>query len=127
MAVQFWIGGEPAPQGSKKYVGRGIMIESSKKLPAWRKNIENTVRNTYKGEPIDRPVTVKAVFFMPKPKKPRFNEPATPPDLDKLQRALGDGLQKGGLLKDDSRIVCWESAKRYAVDRPTGCFVQVQG
>lgn len=90
------------------------MIESSKTLPAWRKQIEDTAQNEYKGEPIDRPVRVAVDFFMPKPQKPRFEWPATAPDLDKLQRAIGDGLEKGGVLRNDSRIVHWEARKFYA-------------
>lgn len=90
------------------------MIESSKGLPAWRKQIEDTARREYAGEPIDQPVTVMVDFFMPKPKKPMFDCPATSPDLDKLQRAIGDGLEKGGVLRNDSRIVHWEARKFYA-------------
>ena len=33
-------GMESAPQGSKKHVGNGIMIETSKRLKSWRKQVE---------------------------------------------------------------------------------------
>lgn len=90
------------------------MIESSKTLPAWRKQIEDTAQNEYEGEPIDQPVKVTVDFFMPKPAKPMFDIPATAPDLDKLCRAIGDGLEKGGVLRNDSRITHWEARKFYA-------------
>ena len=34
--LQFYVVGDPAPQGSKKHVGNGRFIESSKKLAPWR-------------------------------------------------------------------------------------------
>lgn len=36
MIVEFFASGTPAPQGSKRHVGRGIMIESSRKVRPWR-------------------------------------------------------------------------------------------
>ena len=122
--ITFWVDGLPAAQGSKKHVGRGIMVEANKNLPAWRKAIETTVAELHKGEPIDEPVIVRADFYLPKPKKPRWPTPATALDTDKLQRALGDGMEKGGLLRNDARIIMWVATKHYAKDR-TGCQVAV--
>ena len=122
--ITFWVDGLPASQGSKRHVGNGRLIESDKKLPAWRKAIETTVAELHKGEPIDEPVIVRADFYLPKPKKPRWPTPATALDTDKLQRALGDGMEKGGLLKNDARIITWVATKHYAKDR-TGCQVTV--
>ena len=122
--ITFWVDGLPAAQGSKKHVGRGIMVEANKNLPAWRKAIETTVAELHKGEPIDEPVIVCADFYLPKPKKPRWPTPATALDTDKLQRALGDGMEKGGLLRNDARIITWVATKHYAKDR-TGCRVTV--
>ena len=122
--ITFWVDGLPASQGSKRHVGNGRLVESDKKLPAWRKAIETTVAELHKGEPIDEPVIVRADFYLPKPKKPRWWVPATALDTDKLQRALGDGMEKGGLLKNDARIITWVATKHYAKDR-TGCQVTV--
>ena len=122
--ITFWVDGLPAAQGSKKHVGRGIMVEANKNLPAWRKAIETTVAELHKGEPIDEPVIVRADFYLPKPKRPRWLTPATALDTDKLQRALGDGMEKGGLLRNDARIITWVATKHYAKDR-TGCQVTV--
>ena len=113
----FFVEGIPAPQGSKTAFVRGrraVLVETSKKLPEWRKRIEDTARREYAGEPIDQPVKVTVNFFMPKPAKPMFDIPATAPDLDKLCRAIGDGLEKGGVLRNDSRIAHWEARKYYA-------------
>ena len=32
--------GQPAPQGSKRHVGKGVMVESSKKLRPWRQDVK---------------------------------------------------------------------------------------
>lgn len=122
--IDFWVDGEPAPQGSKKHVGHGRMVEVSKKLPAWRRAVEDAARHAYEGTPIDRPVTVQADFFMPKPAKPKFPIPATAPDTDKLCRALGDCLERAGVLRNDARIVRWVATKRFG-DKP-GCRVHIE-
>lgn len=72
--------------------------------------------------PYDGPVAVEARFYVKKPQRCRsrlFERfAATRPDLDKLQRALGDALAPAknalGVLAEDSRIVKWDSEKRYA-------------
>lgn len=121
----FFVEGLPAPQGSKKYVGNGRMIESSKHLPAWRDAVKEAAQQ-HAETPIDQPVTVMVDFFMPKPKKPMFDYPATAPDCDKLQRAIGDGLEQGGLLRNDARIVKWVACEWWAEpDEPTGALITV--
>ena len=124
--IKIRVYGTPAPQGSKKHVGKGRMVESSKLLPAWRKAIKETIEAEYDGEPLDQPLSVEADFFIPKPAKPMFDEPATPADLDKLLRALGDGMEAGGLVKNDARITHWNATKNYATDDfPPGVEIRV--
>ena len=122
--ITFWVDGLPAAQGSKKHVGRGIMVEANKNLPAWRKAIAAAAREVYKGEPLDEPLITRLDFYLPRPKKPRWLVPATALDIDKLERAVNDGLQDGGLIKNDSRVVQSISEKHYAEER-TGCQVTV--
>ena len=38
-ALTFRVYGTPAPQGSKRHVGRGVMVESSKKVAPWRQDV----------------------------------------------------------------------------------------
>ena len=123
--LSFRVDGIPATQGSKRYVGRGRMVEMNKKLPAWRKAVTDAARVVAPETPLDCPVSVQAVFYLPKPQKPRFNVPATPGDLDKYLRALGDGIT-GTIIKDDARIVHWNAEKRYAVNRKPGADVTVK-
>jgi Holliday junction resolvase RusA-like endonuclease len=52
--------------------------------------------------------------------------PAVKPDIDKLCRAILDGLQDGGLLAEDSRVVTLTATKRYPnPGDPTGVGIDV--
>lgn len=139
-SVTFFVAGRPAPQGSKRHVGGGRLVESSKAVGPWR----DAVRT--EGQHLDLPslagpVAVVLVFTLPRPAAhwrtgkhegelrataPRF--PAKRPDLDKLVRATLDGLTSAGLYHDDSQVVDLVAAKRYPhyPDAPrVGCHVTV--
>lgn len=124
--LHFQIPGRPAAQGSKRHVGGGRMIEQSKYLKPWRDNMIATMRHQYTGQPLDEPIEVTAVFFMPKPKRPRFPEPAVTPDADKLCRALGDALTMAGVIKDDARITTWHATKTYHPQGWTGAHITIE-
>lgn len=101
--------GRPAPQGSKKSIGHGRFIESSKYLPAWRSAIVLAIkRQMLATESIAQftgPVRVQVTFYMDRPKRPRFNYPATTPDIDKLLRGCFDAISTSGLWVDDKLVV----------------------
>lgn len=122
-----FIEGIPAPQGSKRHVGNGRMIESSKKLKPWRDALIRELKQRWAGrEPLDIPVHVSAYFYMPKPKRPRFKYPAVAPDTDKLQRAVGDAMQLAGVVKDDARIIGWTASKHYpGPHQDTGVYLYI--
>jgi crossover junction endodeoxyribonuclease RusA len=119
--LHFAVSGKPISQGSMTHVGGGRMVHSPE-LIAWRKKVAEVAllhaRQTGWVLPLDEPVMIAAKFYLPRPTKPRFPVPATKPDLDKLQRAIGDALapKKGmGVLAEDSRIVKWlDPEKVYA-------------
>lgn len=126
---EFFVEGTPMPQGSKNAYRRGgkvVLVESSKRLPAWRQAVAQAAKQAYEGEPLDEPLRCDVVFVMPKPKKPKFWAPAVVPDTDKLMRALGDALTDAKVIKDDSRIVHWDARKIYAAEgHPPGAHVRV--
>lgn len=118
--------GTPAPQGSKRHIGGGRMIEANKNLPAWRKAVQQAAQQAHQSDPYDGPIHVTVDFFLPKPKKPRWQVPATGYDLDKLQRAIGDALEKAKVITNDARITRWEAQKWYPQDgKPTGAIITV--
>lgn len=73
----------------------------------YREAITTVARALYRGAPLDGPLEAQYKFFLRRPKKPSWEEPAGPPDLEKLIRAVNDAL-KGVLLSDDSRIVRYD-------------------
>ena len=130
------VAGLPAPQGSKRHIGGGRMIEMSKTLGPWRDSVIWHTRQAC-AEPLTGPVKVIAVFQFPHPRShygtgrnatvirpaaPRY--PDVRPDLDKLARAVLDGLTQGGAFKDDSQVCELLTRKRYGA-RP-GCVLVVE-
>lgn len=60
--------GNPAPQGSKRHVGNGVMVESSKKVRPWRQDVKLAALHARAGAPpIDDPICLRVVFTLPKP------------------------------------------------------------
>jgi Holliday junction resolvase RusA-like endonuclease len=104
--------GTPAPQGSKRHVGGGRMIEVSTKLKPWREACKWAALK-YRKKHITGPVLVDITFTLPKPKNCPKNRlwPDARPDLDKMFRAVGDSLTDAGIIEDDSRIVKLRATK----------------
>lgn len=101
--------GRPAPQGSKSYKGNQRFVEASKYLPAWRKAIIGEVKQAFNSTQDVRrftePVRVEIVFFMDRPRNPKWVYPATTPDLDKLVRGVFDALTQANAWVDDCLVV----------------------
>jgi crossover junction endodeoxyribonuclease RusA len=111
----------PAPQGSKRHVGNGVMIESCKQVKPWRYLVTQAAIAT--GVPLIRgPVSLSVVFLFVRPgghfRKDGTLKPSAPrwmavkPDLDKILRSTGDALDKV-LYENDSRIAVISGRKRY--------------
>lgn len=120
-------GVDPAPQGSKKYVGTRrtksganipLIVESSPKLPAWRKAVSEAVKQAMidSGDlsKFDGAVKVEAVFYLTRKPSVKRAYPTVPPDVDKLGRSLLDSIGFGGVWGDDSQVVRLEVSKKYA-------------
>lgn len=111
------IHGQPATQGSKKAFIRGkkaYLVEMDPKLPAWRDAVSKAAKAAAGPgwEPWDGPVSVRGVIRLKRPATTKFgDDPAGPPDLDKLQRAIGDALTKSKVITDDARITHWDIRK----------------
>lgn len=55
--------GTPAPQGSKRHVGNGVMVESSKRLRPWRQDVKAAAEAARRATgPIDAPVRLRMVW-----------------------------------------------------------------
>jgi crossover junction endodeoxyribonuclease RusA len=127
MSIRIEVRGTPAPQGSKRHVGGGRMIEQSKAVGPWREAVRaETQRVMEHFVPFGGPVTVILVFYLPRPRTlPRkIVLPFKRPDLDKLIRAVLDGLTDGGLWNDDGQVQTITAQKFYATAAdPPGAIV----
>jgi crossover junction endodeoxyribonuclease RusA len=119
MTLAVFIPGDPASQGSKRHVGGGRMVESSKKLKPWRSDVRSQLLDD-DGQPKARfegAVHCEAEFVMPRPQS--TPKRSTPPavkkaDLDKLLRAVFDAVTSAGVWQDDKQVVSVQASKRLA-------------
>ncbi|GEM_PF-2210548 len=104
----FYALGTPAPQGSKRHVGHGVMVESSRYVRPWREAVKAAAFGA--GECLDGPLAVSMVFTLPRPKSARRIDmaPSRMPDLSKLARAVEDAISDAGLWADDARVSEYE-------------------
>lgn len=107
--VEFRVIGDPAPQGSKRHVGNGILVESSKKVGPWRSEVAAEAAR-HADSPLEGPVSVDLGFRlrMPQSRPKRAGDAswlATRPDVDKLTRAVLDALTTAGVFADDGQVV----------------------
>lgn len=116
--------GLPQQQGSKNPWGG----EANKNLAPWRGHVTQTVGEAWDaaGLPILLgPVEVVVTFSFPRPASHygtgrnagvlKANAPSyktSTPDLDKLERAIGDALT-ARVFRDDAQIVHWDVWKVY--------------
>lgn len=131
--VSFTVPGIPAPQGSKSPYGG----ESNPNTKPWRATVTWHAQQARNGHGvITAPVGLSAVFTFPRPKShyrtgkwaaelrpdaPKFK--ASKPDIDKLLRALCDGITDSGLWRDDAQVATVVATKTYMGD--PGVFVEI--
>lgn len=129
--IRFQVSGQPAPQGSKRYIGKGRMIEMSKKVRPWRDAVcmaaSSAMHKDGINTPLEVPIALQIVFLILRPKShygkgshaERVKDsapkvPASTPDLDKLVRSTCDALTDAGIWKDDSQVVSLYARKVFA-------------
>jgi crossover junction endodeoxyribonuclease RusA len=126
--LEVFVPGRPAPQGSKRHVGAGILVESSKACGPWRQTVAYNVAQVFAGPPLDGPLLVRLGFVMPRPAatpKRRTPPAVKKPDVDKLARAVFDALTSV-VWRDDSQVVDVHATKRLAeLDETPGVHIAV--
>lgn len=140
-AVQIRVYGEPQPQGNKTGFavgGRVVMVEGRRgpardAFKTWRGGVTQEASAWIRDNghdnwtPLDEPVSVEIVFWLTKPASlPKWRWlPHSRPDIDKLSRAVLDGIT-GTIIKDDGRVVELVARKVYALDTTPGCRITVE-
>jgi crossover junction endodeoxyribonuclease RusA len=131
-ALEVFVPGRPAPQGSKTPRGRlgghVQLVESSKTVGPWRQTVAYTAAQVFVGPPLDGPLLVRLGFVMPRPAatpKRRTPPAVKKPDVDKLARAVFDALTSV-VWRDDSQVVDVHATKRLAeLDETPGVHIVV--
>ena len=121
------VSGDPASQGSHSVINGRIVQVNSTKHKRWRNAVVFAALDLIGDgwEPIQEPVELSVIFYLPRPKTATRDFPAVMPDLDKLIRAVGDSLTDAGIVADDSRIITIHAKKLYADDRGPGAVIRV--
>lgn len=140
--LTFTVIGLPGAQGSKRHVGRGIMVESSKKVAPWRQDVVAAAVKAsadVDAECFRRPVIVDAHFHLTRPKghyrtganahllrddAPRYVTSRAVGDLDKLLRSTFDALTTAGIWADDSLVVMVTASKTYG--ETAGALIRIK-
>jgi crossover junction endodeoxyribonuclease RusA len=113
-ALTFHVLGQPTPQGSSRHVGGGRIVTTTPQLDYWRSQVAASGRSALADAglaTITGPVGVGLVFrFGPLAATPQWQADldrlphGARPDLDKLERAVLDGLTFGGVYNDDGQV-----------------------
>lgn len=130
-----WVPGTPQPQGSIAYKGRSragkpILTSANPTLKPWRQMITWLVQSKLQHKPFPpaAAVSIEIAFTFPRPKghfgtkgnvlPSAAGAHLVKPDLDKLCRAVLDGLTDAGLFRDDSQVVRLLASKSYSITSP---------
>lgn len=138
--LAFNVLGLPAPQGSKRHMGNGVMREVSPLVGTWREDVKHAALNALLEQDRRRApgevawdasatqVRAHIVFSFPRPRSHfrtgrqdhllRADAPvlhSVRPDLDKLLRSTLDALTTAGVIHDDCRVSWLIAAKAYVL------------
>lgn len=109
--AQFFVPGRPIPQGSLKFINGHAIHVRAQDLALWRADIANEARRSHP-EKLQGAVSVTLHFVFNRPKSVKRAEPSIRPDLDKLIRAVLDGLTDV-VYRDDEQVTHLVSSKSY--------------
>ena len=140
-AVHIAVNGiDPAPQGSKRHVGNGRMVEASKRVKPWRNAVALSAQQQMREQKcslITGACSVSVEFRFKRPKSHfttngqlKANAPehciVKRNDIDKCCRSTLDALSDGGVFADDCLVVRLIADKRYCIgSEPPGALITV--
>jgi crossover junction endodeoxyribonuclease RusA len=139
--IKFTVAGTPVPQGSGFAVSKHGQLFNPRAaaVKPWREAVRAETQRAAEA-PIDGPVCVSILFRLRRPQAhyrtgrnahllkdtaPRY--PAGKPDIDKLTRAVLDGLTEGGAFHDDAQVVSLGVDKHYGTTPGADIEVEEMG
>jgi crossover junction endodeoxyribonuclease RusA len=122
-SLSFQVFGDPVAQGSKRAFvvkNRAVVVDDNKApLKSWRTAVTDVARAELNGAtPELGPVRITLMFFLRRPQRPKADVPITKPDIDKLARAVLDGMTDAGVIRDDAQVTTLTARKRYTIEAP---------
>ena len=126
--LTFFVPGTPITQGSMVIRRGRVAHDKARQLKAWRETIGLVARMAGRGVlprgpiPAGTPIAIGLIFVIARPaghfsgaKAPKRHDGLRPcwaglqlhpnrPDLDKLVRSVGDGLEQAGIIAGDGQI-----------------------
>ena len=136
----FTVLGTAAPQGSKRHVGNGVMLESSKRLRPWRQDVRFAALARRPPDwDMTPPMRLDLVFWFARPASHygtkngitylKANAPVHPVsarlgDIDKLSRAVLDALT-GVAYLDDRQVVDVLALKSYLLQQDAAPYTRI--
>lgn len=137
-SLSVFVAGNPAPQGSIRYLGqskagRAILTGDCVRTKPWREDIRAALIDA-RGRPktyLDGEVCLDMEFILPRPKsapKKRRASADKRPDMDKLIRAVLDAITSAGVWRDDAQWCSGSPLKRIAeIGETPGCRISLKG
>ena len=134
MKLQFTVFGKPEPQGSMraflpKGAKRPIVTSDNPKLKSWRQELSGAAMRACCDAEVDEfpvkarvPVEVALHFFFKPPQKSKGGNKTTRPDVDKLMRAVLDGMS-GIVYDDDSQVAHAQISKQFGIPERVEIYV----
>ena len=127
----FSVIGKPVPQGSKRHLGNGVIVDQAeKRLKPWRTDIREAALNARPDDWCrDGAYAVDYRFFFARPKSHKNSKgivkPSAPAhcisrsagDLEKIARSVSDSLTNV-VYNDDSQIIQLSATKQYTIEEP---------
>ena len=104
-------------------LGNHASMYSPSALKNYQEQVCRFLKGAYHFEPIDGPIAIRMVFYLPKPKSVKRDYPTVKPDLTNLAKATEDCLTKAEVLVDDAIVINHDLWKVYGTGEKVGTEV----
>ncbi len=133
--IRFTVHGKAQAAGSKRHVGRGIIVDANKNAKPWQAEVKAAALDVFQGPLIEGPVAIEIREYRLRPKGHfrttgelsaaglRKPFPTSAPDTGKIARGIHDALT-GIVYRDDAQIVLDVTSKEWGESERTEVEIQ---